>query len=83
MDRLNSIKALVDLRRIRLQLESENEELASIVEGTERCLSAYLGLSLEPSATTPKQLYGKPYSELTQDELNEYTQIKRALKRGK
>lgn len=39
----------------------------------------HLGL---PEKSTPKALYGKPYSELSKEELAEYTQIKRLIKRN-
>ena len=34
------------------------------------------------SKTSPKKLYGKPYSDLTLEERAEYTQIKRNIRRG-
>lgn len=75
MTRLEKIKSLIFLKKL-----NEVIALPNLVKYLEE-VSSNLGVSLDK--TTPKGLYGKSYSELTKEELAEYTQIKRLLKRAK
>ena len=75
MTKLEKIKSLIFLKKL-----NEVTALSNLDKYLEE-VSSGLGVSLDK--TTPKELYGKPYSELTKEELAEYTQIKRLLKRAK
>ena len=75
MTKLEKIKVLLFLKKV-----NELILLPDLVKYMDEA-SSRLGVSLDK--TTPKELYGKPYSELTKEELAEYTQIKRLLKRAK
>lgn len=75
MTKLEKIKSLIFLKKLNEVTALPN--LAKLMEDA----SSKLGVSLDK--TTPKELYGKSYSDLTKEELAEYTQIKRLLKRSK
>lgn len=53
------------------------------LDGVDTYITEIFGISLSQPFTTPKKLYGKSYKELSHEELLEYSQIKRIIRRYK
>lgn len=77
MDKLELVKLLVLMKNAADDLDNKSfsPELRALVDG----ISDECGIDLEK--TTPKSLFNKPYKDLTHDELREYSQIKRIIRR--
>lgn len=75
---LEKVKILISLSKLAnsdLGIDDQVIEAKSILENEWK-------INLEsPKSTTPKKLFGKSYSELSKDELAEYSQIKRIIRR--
>ena len=53
------------------------------IDDVDTYITEIFGISLSQPFTTPKKLYGKSYKELSHEELLEYSQIKRIIRRYK
>lgn len=81
VDYLVKVKTLLSLGKLVVKLNSGGVN-PSAVESLRKELSGEWGIDLKSAgSTTPKKLYGKTYRELSKEEIAEYSQIKRTLKR--
>ena len=77
MDNLEKIKILIYLDKVsKLGINSRQS-----VINCKNLLELEWGLYLNTNCTTPQKLFGKKYSELSKSEVNQYSQIKRLIRR--
>ena len=77
---LEKVKILIELRKIENKIAGISLNSSLALAKVESDLISAFNLSLD--RTTPKLLFGKPYSRLSSEEVAIYSRIKRALKRS-
>lgn len=79
-NQIEKIKVLIEVNKLISKTAGVNPAVSLGLAEVYNLLSLSYGVDL--SKTSPKKLYGKPYSDLTLEEKAEYTQIKRSIQRG-
>ena len=77
---IEKVKVLIDLNKLINRTAGVDPAVSLGLVEVYKTLSMRYGFDL--SMTSPKKLYGRPYSNLTLEERAEYTQIKRSIQRG-
>lgn len=86
MRKLDIIRALVALGQLEEDFSQDGapQDLLLLLGATRGLISTVSNIRLDAkSSTTPRNLYGKKYSEPSVDEHNEYTSIKKLLARAR
>jgi hypothetical protein len=78
--RVEEVKILLEVNKLINKTAGVDPAVSFGLTEVYNILSSRYGIDI--SKTSPKRLYGKSYSNLTQSERAEYTQIKRSIQRG-
>ena len=79
-NQIDKVKVLIEVNSLISKTAGVDPAVSIGLSEIYKLLSRRYGIDL--SKTSPKRLYGKPYSDLTLEEKAEYTQIKRSIQRG-